>query len=41
MPRVGVTVEEAAQEQGVEASTPQTIMIDKERWFSSHTPSYQ
>jgi len=23
------------------ASAPQTVMIDKERWFSSHTLSYQ
>jgi len=23
------------------ASAPQTVIIDKEMWFSSHTPSYQ
>jgi len=38
--RVRATVEGATQRQGVEASGLGTsiVKIDKERWFSSHTP---
>jgi len=38
--RVRAAVEGAAQRQGVEASGlgTSTVKIDKERWFSSHTP---